>query len=395
MKRLMALALLACIESLFISAGAIADTILVPSQQATIQAGIDAASDGDTVLVACGTYSWESEGTGSTDGLIRLKSGIVLMSESGDADCVVIDAQSNGRAIFCEDLDASASIVGITITGGEATSGEDAENEGGAIRCAGGILNLTCCRIVGNRAVYGGGVFTSGGVVNLMHCVLAENSATHGGGLYSSGTLLLADDCAFRENTVSGGEYFSTGGGAYFYGAQAVLTYCSFTRNVGVRGGGIGANFGSVGVFMSSFAYNSGNTGGHCLILQSTADAQIWNCTLVNGDGANQNSPAIYWESAGDLEVVNSILWGDLAEQINSEPSQYVLVAGCDIQGGWEGGGNFSLYPEFCSNSHYLQSDSPCAPENNPSGLLIGAFPVACGVTAVRETSWSAVKALY
>jgi len=42
-----------------------------------------------------------------------------------------------------------------------------------------------------------------------------------------------------------------------------------------------------------------------------------------------------------------------------------------------------------------LQSDSPCAPENSDCGLLMGVYPVACGGTAARATSWSKLKSLY
>ena len=62
-----------------------AATIHVPGDQPTIQAGIDVAAAGDTILVACGTYTWYGEATGDSLGLIRMKPGVCLRSETGEA----------------------------------------------------------------------------------------------------------------------------------------------------------------------------------------------------------------------------------------------------------------------------------------------------------------------
>ena len=67
-----------------------ATTIRVPHDQPTIQIGIHAASPGDTVLVACGTY-FEHE--------IRMKELITLRSETGRPECVTIDAERSGHGI--------------------------------------------------------------------------------------------------------------------------------------------------------------------------------------------------------------------------------------------------------------------------------------------------------
>jgi parallel beta-helix repeat protein len=64
--------------------------------------------------------------------------------------------------------------------------------------------------------------------------------------------------------------------------------------------------------------------------------------------------------------------------------------------------GNISVDPQFCgipgSGNYYLQSSSPCAPNNHPDGTncgQIGAFGVACGSVATKETTWGGLKALY
>jgi len=66
-----------------------AATIHVPADQPTIQAGIDATVNGDTVLVADGTYT----GDGNRDIDFGGKS-IVLKSENGSV-LTVIDCEGN------------------------------------------------------------------------------------------------------------------------------------------------------------------------------------------------------------------------------------------------------------------------------------------------------------
>jgi hypothetical protein len=90
-----------------------ATTILVPSQYPTIQAGINAAVDGDTVLVADGTYT----GSGNYN-MDFLGKAIVVISENGPELCL-IDCDSLGRGFYFHTNEDSNSVLsGFTITHG-------------------------------------------------------------------------------------------------------------------------------------------------------------------------------------------------------------------------------------------------------------------------------------
>ena len=200
------------------SLSASASTIHVPGSEPTIQAGIDAASAGDTVLVACGTY-YEHD--------IVMNSGIRLTSETGTPDCVTIDAQQLGRVFYCDDVDATASLVGFTIVGG--LVGHD---PGGGMYCLSSSLMLTNCAFQGNQTTIGGGGMFCGMSSSpmLTDCTFSDNHAETGGGMYCSSSSPTLTNCTFEGNqaTTPG----AGGGGMACSNSSPSLTGCTFVGNL-------------------------------------------------------------------------------------------------------------------------------------------------------------------
>ena len=99
------------ILSVLLSSPLFANTWHVPVDAPTIQAGVDAASAGDTVLVACGTY-FEHD--------IVMKSGICLRSDTGKPEFDTIEAVQAGRIMDFKKLDSLVMVEVIHFTGGQA-----------------------------------------------------------------------------------------------------------------------------------------------------------------------------------------------------------------------------------------------------------------------------------
>jgi parallel beta-helix repeat protein len=153
------------IEAIYV--GAFGDTIHVPGDYPTIQAAIDAASGGDTVSVADGTYT----GPGNKD-LDFLLKAITVQSENGPNNCI-IDIEGSGRGFNFWRGEGNDSVVsGFTITNSQ--TGQNAIDIFGSsptiencvitgngfsgIQCGNANPIITDCTITGNTAEYGGGI---------------------------------------------------------------------------------------------------------------------------------------------------------------------------------------------------------------------------------------------
>lgn len=291
----------------------------VPGQFLTIQAAINAANPGDTVIVADGTYT----GNGNRD--IDFSKSITVKSENGPEHCI-IDCQGTPvqrhRGFYLRG-DPNSILDGFTITNGH-------HNHGGAIHCAyfGTRPSIANCIIKGNYAEdEGGGIYIADySCAMLTNCTFSDNAAGNYGGAMVTEGRVIAIDCTFLRN--SAGE---RGGGVYDLYGYRTLINCTLSGNSAFRGGAL-------------YTHES--------------DTRLTNCTLT-GNTADR-AGGIYFDDDTELTCKNCILWDNSDSSGAGEAAQIwatdtVYINQSCIQG-WTG-----EFSEFVGTGNI--GDDPCFAE--------------------------------
>ncbi len=182
---------------------------LVPDQYTTIQSAIDAAADGDIIVVAEGTYNED----------INLGGKQIVVTSLNPDDPAVVNATTilgtgSGAAVTFSGTESSdCKLEGLRITGG--TTGGVLGNDTGAeiLKClitnnnkdggGGGIHRvngtISHCTITGNTGVSGGGLAGCHGTIR--NCIIANNHGTVSSAVNNCDGSII--NCTIVNNTTS------------------------------------------------------------------------------------------------------------------------------------------------------------------------------------------------
>ena len=297
------------------TSSSLAATILVPGDYTTIQAAVDAAVDGDVVMIADGVYT----GIGNRNIDFGGKK-ITVRSASGMPERCIINCERQGRGFYFHSGETADAIVeGLSIRNGWAGPGALGDTHGG------GIFSDDCTPVIRNcviahcaAAVRGGGLYVSGRGPEVSYCrILNNRTYVYGGGIYAVNGNDPNDAWRISNCIIAGNYCDGTGSGLWL------------------------------------------NSGSH---------VQVVNSTIINNRGQR-----VGLFTSGDLNRFQNCIIRDTSILVYNTNDEAAIFSYCNVEGGQPGVMNIDDDPRFAFPTDYhLMSDSPCIDTgtNTPEGGL-------------------------
>ncbi len=352
-----------------------------------ISNAIAAASDGDEIIIAEGVYFQQ----------ISLNGKAITIRSTNPADPAVVlnttlDGDGFGPVITCNTGEGPGTVIdGLHIIGGVAPSGGGMLNDGSSptvLRCVfegnaatengAGMANLngagttiTDCTFTLNTVNFDGSgshdvdMSNGGGMFNLLSdvvvtgCLFSDNYANlDGGGMHNFTCSPTVINCQF-ENNLAGDD---GGGLGNTHNSDSFIRGCTFINNTTIADGGGGMlNFRDCDptIIDCVFIGNSSDEFGGGMMNFSNCNPQVTNCMFrgnscnllgggifnsastpvftnctFNGNTCGSGAGAVSASNGSVVTFVNSILWGDVPNEVQVSSSTFTFL-NTDVQGGY------------------------------------------------------------
>ncbi|MCK4654581.1 MAG: T9SS type A sorting domain-containing protein [Candidatus Cloacimonetes bacterium] len=318
-----------------------ATIINVPGQYPTIQAGINASTDGDTILVQPGTYYENINYSGKN---VAVGSLFLTTEDSIYIELTIINGSQSGSVVTFENGESpSALICGFIITNGSGN-------------------------IMPNGVYSGGGIFChKDSDPTIKNNIITQNNAGDGGGLFC----YIHSDPTIINVEISYNTAYDDGGGIHCnFGSCPIITNSKIMYNMCYdKGAGICCGHNehlsnltlNYVVICSNTSYEKGGA-----IYVANSISYLNNVTISE----NYSTYSGIYCTNSIINIINGILWNNYPQEIYLYNGGYLNATYSDIQNSWVGVGNINEDPLFVNpynGDYHLQEDSPCIDAGDPN----------------------------
>lgn len=291
-------------------------TIRIPKDYSSIQKGIDKAVDGDTILVAPGTYHENIDFLGKK---IVLASHFILKGDTTIISKTILDGSkpekkdSASVVKFISGEDSSSVIVGFTIQNGSGVLILKPNGYGGGgIICKSSSPKIIQNVIKNNSAyAYGGGIYCQNGSPQIIQNLVMGNSTnTFGGGIFCNKASPKIEENILQYNSAK----YGRGGGIHCYSAApSVKRNLILSNTCYLEGGGVCCESSSAALIVNNtLVMNKGVAGAEIGCIKSSSPK------IVNNIMSFSQGVSLWCDKSSNPLITHNDFWRNPGENYGS-----------------------------------------------------------------------------